>query len=138
MTEIATTPSPVAAAAELEVARADAVFAGRAMSAAVFLAGLLANSQLATVGRPDLLPQDLFPDVDPAVVNAIWQRAMAVGLHAGRVSSAPRLHRDQMARVQEQFAEAGYHAMARRVDRSRRLVDPERVHPADGEGVRER
>ena len=113
---------------------ADGVLAGRAMSAAVFLAGLLATAELETVGRPEKLPQDLFPHVDPAVVEAIWQRALAVGLHAGRVSASPRLYRDQMLRVQGEFEAVGFAAMGRLADRSRGVVD--RPHPADGEGAR--
>jgi hypothetical protein len=125
-------PAPVPSP---ETAYADGVLSGRVMSSAVFLAGLLANSELETVGRPDRLPQDLFPHVDPDVVEAIWQRALAVGLHAGRVSASPRLYRDQFARVQGLFEAAGFHAMGRAVSRSRRLVAP---HPADGEGARGR
>ncbi|MGW2384371.1 hypothetical protein [Streptomyces sp. NPDC001658] len=112
----------------------DAVLSGRAMSAAVFLAGLLATAQLETVGRPEKLPQDLFPHVDPEVVEAIWQRGLAVGLHAGRVSASPRLYRDQMLRVQGEFEAVGFAVMGRLVDRSRQVVDP--PHPADGEGAR--
>lgn len=122
----------------LGVLRADAVLAGRAASAGMFLAGLIANAELATVGSPERLPADLFPDVDPAVVDAIWQRALAVGLHAGRVSAAPRLYRDQMDRYAAAFAEAGFHAMGRSVARSRALVAPELTHPADGDGPRDR
>ncbi|RIH58538.1 hypothetical protein D3C59_34580 [Streptomyces sp. SHP22-7] len=86
------------------------------------------------MGRPDRLARDLWPDVDPVVVQAIWDRALAVGLHAGRRSSSPRLFRDEMARVSAALAEAGYHAMAGLVARSRRLVASE--HPADGEAGR--
>lgn len=118
-----------------EAARTDAALSARNMSSALFLAGLLANGQLETVGRPDRLPADLFPHVDPDVVQAIWDRALAVGLHAGRVSAAPRLFRDQMTRVQQQFKAIGYEAMARGVGRSLRLVAP---HPADGETARGR
>lgn len=120
--------------AEFERMRDDAVMTGRAMSSAEFLAGLIANAQLETAGRPDKLAADLFPDVDPVVVQRIWDRALAVGLHAGRVQAAPRLFRDQMARVEGVFEAAGWHAMAGSVARSRRLVAPEsRVHPADDE-----
>jgi hypothetical protein len=130
-----TTPElPAAVAVPADVAYADGVLSARAVSSAVFLAGLLADAELATVGRPEKLPQDLFPHVDPTVVEEIWKRALAVGLHAGRVSASPRLYRDQMDRVQGQFAEAGYAAMGRMVGRSRRLVAP---HPADGEDGRE-
>jgi hypothetical protein len=118
-----------------EVARVDAVLCGRAASSGEYLAGLILNGQLETVGRPDRLAQDLFPHVDPAVVQAIWDRALAVGLHAGRRSAAPRFYRDELARVQGVLAEAGYVAMARMVGRSRRLVAP---HPADGETARAR
>jgi hypothetical protein len=124
--------------AGFEVLRADAVLVGRAASAGMFLAGLIADGQLATVGSPTKLPADLFPDVDPEVVDAIWKRALAVGLHAGRVSAAPRLHRDQMDRIADQFAEVGYVAMGRAVARSRALVAPELRHPADGEAGRDR
>ena len=130
-----TTTPETEATAPVDVAYADGVLAGRAMSSAVFLAGLIANGQLETAGRPDKLPADLFPHVDPDVVQAIWQRALAVGLHAGRRSASPRLYRDEFARVQGLLEEAGFEAMARMVGRSRRLVAP---HPADGETARAR
>lgn len=134
MTTLPETEAAVDAAA-WEVARQDAMLCGRASSSGEFLAGLILNGQLETVGRPDKLPADLFPHVDPDVVQAIWDRALAVGLHAGRVSAAPRLYRDQMLRVQAELEAIGYEAMARLVARSRRLVAP---HPADGETARER
>jgi hypothetical protein len=140
MTDTTPAPAPVPSADEaagFQVMRADSVFTGRAMSSGQFLAGLLANGQLETVGRPDRLPQDLFPGVDPAVVQQIWDRALAVGLHAGRRSASPRLYRDEMDRVAGQYAEIGYVAMGGSVARSRRLVAPESVHPADGEQGRE-
>lgn len=120
--------------AGFETMRTDAVCAGRAMSSGAFLAGLIANAQLATVGRPERLARDLWPDVDPVVVQEIWDRALAVGLHAGRRSVSPRLYRDEMDRIAGVLAEAGFHAMAGLVARSRRLVAPEVVqHPVDGE-----
>ena len=141
MTEIPTTEPGAVSPEELaafERPRADAVLTGRAMSSAEFLQGLIADAQLATVGRPDKLAVDLFPDVDPAVVQRIWDRALAVGLHAGRMSAAPRMFRDQMARVEGLFEAAGYNAMAGSVARSRRLVAPELgVHPADADMGRE-
>ena len=130
-----TTPSlPTAGHDQAEqAAYADGVLSVQLMGSAVFLAGLLANGLLETVGRPDKLPQDLFPS-DPEVAQASFQLGLAVGLHAGRVSAAPRLYRDQMERVQREFEAIGFEAMARLVGRSRRLVAPERAgHPADGE-----
>lgn len=127
-----TTPETEAA---VDVAYADGVLSGQLMSAAVFLAGLLANGLLETVGRPDKLPQDLFPGPEPEVTQASFQLGVAVGLHAGRRSASPRLYRDEFARVQGLLEEAGFEAMARMVGRSRRLVAP---HPADGETARAR
>lgn len=134
-----TTPSPADDAADggplddagFETMRADAVNAGRAMSSGEFLAGLIANGLLKTVGRPDKLPSAIWPDQDPVVVQEIWQLGLAVGLHAGRRSDSPAHYRDEMARVSAALSEAGFHAMAGLVSRSRRLVAPE--HPADGE-----
>ncbi|PSK57041.1 hypothetical protein B0E38_02572 [Streptomyces sp. 111WW2] len=134
-----TTPSPADDAFEggplddagFETMRADAVHAGRAMSSGEFLAGLIANGLLKTVGRPDKLPSAIWPDQDPVVVQEIWQLGLAVGLHAGRRSDSPAHYRDEMARVSAALSEAGFHAMAGLVARSRRLVAPE--HPADGE-----
>jgi hypothetical protein len=144
MTEIPTASAASSSGEEsaFETLRRDAVLGGRAMSSGQFLAGLIADGQLETVGRPDKLAADLFPDVDPVVVQQIWDRALAVGLHAGRVSAAPRLYRDQMQRVQAEFTAAGFHAMGGLVGRSRRLVAPEQpahpAHPADGEDARGR
>src|SRR5690606_31974550 len=102
------------------------------MSSGEFLAGLIASALLEEVGRPEKLPAVLFPDVDPRVVQEIWQLALAVGLRAGRRASNARLYGDELDRVQGALREAGFHAMAGLVSRSRRLVAPE-GHPVDGE-----
>src|ERR1044072_3532105 len=138
MTEIPTAQAAPSDAedAAFEVMRVDAVLTGRAMSAAEFLTGVLLNAQLETVGRPDKLPADLFPDEDPVVVQRIWDRGLAVGFHAGQVSSDPRRYRDQMERVEGLLMEAAFRAMGGSVARSRRLVAPEVSHPADGEDPR--
>ena len=81
-----TTPETEAAGPVVDVPYADGVLSGQLMSAAVFLAGLLANGLLETVGRPDKLPQDLFPGPDPEVTQSSFQLGVAVGLYAGRVS----------------------------------------------------
>ncbi|MEV5915803.1 hypothetical protein AB0M00_43840 [Streptomyces chartreusis] len=117
-----------------DAAYADGVLAGRAMSAGEYLAGLVMHGQLETVARPDRLPEDLFSHVPAEVVRAVWERALAVGFYAGRVSATPRLYRDEMDRVQGELAAIGFEAMARSVGRSRRLVA---AHPADGETARD-
>lgn len=134
----ASVPSDDAEQAAYGLMSTDAVLTGRAMSSGQYLAGLLADAQLATVGRPEKLPADLEPDVDPVVVQRIWDRALAVGFHAGRVSAAPRLFRDQMDRVAGVFEQAGFAAMAGSVRRSRELVAPAREGlTADAEIARE-
>ncbi|MGV9226363.1 hypothetical protein ACWDPF_27260 [Streptomyces albogriseolus] len=114
------------------VVSADAVLAGRAMSSGEFLAGLIASAMLEQVGRPDKLPSLMWSDQDPAVVQEIWQVALAVGLHAGRRSTNARLYRDELDRVQGALRDAAFDAMAGLVSRSRRLVAPE-GHPVDVE-----
>ncbi|MGA5670115.1 hypothetical protein ACPCTG_32120 [Streptomyces pseudogriseolus] len=117
-----------------ETMRADAVLTGRAMSSGEYLAGLIASGQLATVGRPDKLAVDLFPEVDPVVVQTIWDRALAVGLYAGRRSVLGRQHRDELDRIAGELQTASFHAMGQSARRSRRLVAPDvPSHPADGE-----
>ncbi|MFF7190582.1 hypothetical protein ACFZAR_36430 [Streptomyces sp. NPDC008222] len=135
-TEIPTTPAP-ADDAGFEVMRADAVLTGRAMSSGQFLAGLIARGELETVGTPSKLPQDLFPGVDPVVVQEVWDRALAVGVNAGRAYWAPRLHPEELESVRGVLADAGFHAMGGAVGRSQRVVERARVHPGDGEIARE-
>jgi len=105
----------------VNVARADAVLAGRAVSSGEFLAGLILAAELDTVGRPGKLPADLFPefpDADSALIQAVWKRALAVGLRAGQFRGAPRFHRDTLARLQGELEAAGHAAMAGMVARS--------------------
>lgn len=138
--EIPATPAESAAVdVVFEVVRADAVLTGRAMSSGQYLAGLIANAQLETVGTPDKLPADQFPDDDPAVVQRVWDRALAVGFHMGRSdASSSRFQEDKLARGQELLVEAGFHAMAGTVGRSRGLVERARqAHPVDREIARE-
>ena len=136
-------PAPAADAqdeAAFAVMSTDAVLTGRvmasgqAMSSGEFWAGLLAAALVDTAGSPRKLPVDMWPDVDPVVVQEIWDRACVVAGRAAQFASSPWLHRDRLQRLQEQLTEAGFHAMGGSVARSRRLVAPEvGVHPADGE-----
>jgi hypothetical protein len=119
-------------------AMCDLVLAGRAASTGQHLAGLIAAAQLDTVGTPRKLPMDLFPGVDAAVVQEIWDRALVVGVRAGQLMAAPRFNRDRLARLQGELAAAGHAAMGGMVGRSR--VAAERApewHPADGADGRE-
>jgi hypothetical protein len=116
----------------------DFVLAGRAVSTGAHIAGLIAAAQLDTVGTPRKLPADLFPGVDPAVVQEIWDRALVVGVRAGQLMGAPRFNRDKLARLQGELTEAGHAAMGGMVGRS--LSAAQRApewHPADAEDGRE-
>lgn len=111
------------------------------MSTGAHIAGLILAAQLDTAGTPRKLPMDLFPGVDPAVVQEIWDRAMVVGVRAGQLTAAPRFNRDKLARLQGQLLEVGHQAMSGMVGRP--LLVAERApewHPADDEvgSVRER
>jgi len=131
-------------AAAFAVMSTDAVLTGRsmmtgqAMSSAEFWAGLLVAALVDTAGTPRKLPADMWPDVDPAVVQEIWDRACVVAVRAAQFASSPWLQRDRLDRLQGQLSEAGYEAMAGTVRRSRALVAPvsEGLH-ADAEIARE-
>jgi hypothetical protein len=121
-----------------EVVQADVLLAGRAIVSGQYLAGLIAAAQLDTVGAPRKLPADLFPGADPVLVQEIWDRALVVGVRAGRLMGAPRFNRDKLARLQGELATAVHHAMGGMVGRSLGLVErAAEWHPADSEDVRE-
>ena len=117
-------------------ADADEVLAARARSSAEYLAGLLAAAELETAGAARKLPADLWPDVDAAVVQEIWDRACAVAWQASRVAASPWPHRDRLQGLQAALSEAGFRAMAGLVGRTHRLV-LRAGHPADSEIARE-
>ncbi|MFD1309084.1 hypothetical protein [Streptomyces kaempferi] len=134
-----TTPSlPTDAAATSEgpvpPSSADFVFGGRNVSTGQHIAGLLNAGQLESVGTPRKLPQDIWPDVDPAVVQEIWDRGAATGWRAAQYAAAPRFYRDELTRLQGQLREAGFEAMGSMVARSLRLVSV--AHPADDDEPR--
>lgn len=101
--------------AEAGEAGTDAVLAARARASGEFLAGLIAAAELDTVGTPRLLPHDLFPDYDPEVVRAVWERALVVGVRAGQLMARPRFYRDKLSRLQGELEEVGFAAMGRTV-----------------------
>jgi len=66
-----------------EVAHVDAVLDARNAAAAVRLAGIIAAAELDTAGSPRRLPMDLFPGYPAEMVQAVWDRALVVGVRAG-------------------------------------------------------
>ena len=140
MTTVPTTPVPAsdgegAPDAGFEAMRTDAVLTGRAVSSGQYLAGLLAAGQLETAGTPRKLPADQWPDVDPVVVQEIWDRACVVAWRAAQFAGSAWLHREGLQDLQARLEEAGFSAMAGSVARSRELALRSR-HPGDGEIAR--
>ncbi|MCX4911901.1 hypothetical protein [Streptomyces sp. NBC_00878] len=132
---------PTAGGSDGPVPRAvtDAVLAGRAICSGEYLAGLILAAQLDTVGTPRKLARDLFPGVDPVVVQRIWDRALVVGVRAGQLMGSPRFNRDKLARLRGELLEAGHHAMGPMLGRVLSVAEraPE-WHPEDEEIGRER
>jgi hypothetical protein len=126
-------PSP-----DPEVVQADAVLEGRVMGAAEYIAGHLAAGELKSAATPHALVKDVWPDLDPVVVQEIFNRGCATGWMGSQMYARPALYGGELASLQGQLEEAAFHAMGGMVARSRRLVDGGRlVHPADGESGRE-
>ncbi|NUS82753.1 MAG: hypothetical protein HOY75_08365 [Streptomyces sp.] len=114
-----------------EVARVDAVLDGRNTAAAVRIAGLIADAQLDTAGTPRKLPMDEFPDYPPEMVQAVWERALVVGMRAAELKRSPYFYRDKLHRLQGELAAAGFEAMARS---SRRVLAGPAAVVASGAG----
>lgn len=119
------------AQAAFETVQADMAHAGRALMTAEYWRGLILAGQAQAAGAPGKLPADLFPGVDPVVVQEVWDRAFAVGFQTAKLAARPYLRRDQLARIQGELAEAGYAAMAGSVGRA--LATAVYAHPADAE-----
>ena len=120
----------------------DGVLAGRHVSAGAYLAGLMAAAEVETVGRVDRLPRDLFPEADPVLVQAVWDRACVVVWRAAERYFAARQDPQVLRELQAGLEAAAYHAMAGlvcdavRVSRRAGAVHPAE-HPADGRFERE-
>lgn len=120
-----------------EVARVDAVLDARNTAAAVRLAGLLADAQLDTAGSVRKLPQDEFPEFPAEMVQAVWERALVVGMRAAELQRAPYFYRDKLARLRGELEAAGFAAMGR--SSARVLAGPTaypELHVVDDEEVR--
>ncbi|MFH9425996.1 hypothetical protein [Streptomyces sp. NPDC017529] len=98
-----------------DTAAVDRALAGRAVTSATMLTGLLTAGMLDTAGQVDRLPMLLWPDVPEDVLAEIWGRALAVGFLAGRITGAPRWRPEELDAAQRALADAGYTAMARQV-----------------------
>jgi len=120
--------------AQFALVQRDTTFGGRATLAGQYLAGLSAAAQVASVGSPVKLPRDLFPawpDADPALIQAVWDRALVVGVHLERMMKNPDRYRAGIEEIRGVLDAAGYAAMAGMVRRSLAMTVP--AHPADAE-----
>ncbi|MFE6126697.1 hypothetical protein ACFQ6Q_00270 [Streptomyces sp. NPDC056437] len=106
-------------------------------SSGAFLAGLIAAGMLDHVGTPKLLPTLLFPEfpnADPALIQAVWDRALPVGFRCGQLAAYPKWTPEGLDRMRQALREAGYEGMGRLAGRSANTIRPRTqtgVHPAD-------
>lgn len=124
------TTQPTAPAAP-DTTTTDQALADRCQSSGDYLAGLLAAGHLEAAGTVRKMPADLFPDWDPAMVQAVWDAALPVGFQAGKLSARPTWTPDALARLRAALDAAGFVAMGRLAGRSASLHPPR--HPADTE-----
>ena len=141
MTDTTATPAPAPFSAQesgVDVGQEDLVLTGRHVSTGQYLAGLMAGAELHTAGRPDRLPRDVFPEGDPGLVQAVWERACAVTWRAASLHFASRSDPAVLAKLREELEGAGFHAMAGTVGRAARVVERAALaHPADVRAERE-
>jgi hypothetical protein len=101
-----TLPDPVVAAADLALT-------DRARHTGELLAVLIAHGMLERVARPAKLPELLFPDIDPEHVRRVWDAAVPVGYHAGKLAARPSWTPEALGRLRTALAEVGYTGMGR-------------------------
>lgn len=111
------------------VVAADGELVERCQSSGDYLAGLIADGILDTVGRPAKLPELMWPHVDPELVRLIWEAGVAAGFAAGRTAGRPQWTRERLDRARTALQEAGYEGMAHIVARTNTLHP--QPHPAD-------
>ncbi|WP_093803925.1 hypothetical protein [Streptomyces sp. Wb2n-11] len=122
-------PAPDAPGADLTTA-ADHVLAERCANSGQYIAGLIAAGMLDAVGTPRQLPRYLFPDVDPAVAQEIFDRGAATGYRAAMLAANPQWTREGIDRLRAALRDAGYSAMGASADRTANTLRP-LDHPAD-------
>lgn len=127
-----TTPQASADTAPDPAPDTDAPLAARCENSGEYLAGIIAAGMLDHAGRPDKLPELLFPDIDPAIVRRIWNTALPVGYRAGKLAGQPQWTAEGLDRIRTALRESGYVTMGRLAARSRSIHPPTR-HPADRE-----
>lgn len=102
-----TTPDPSTTAAT------DTALTSRARETADRLAALIAHGMLERVARPDRLPELLFPDIPADHVRRVWDAAVPVGYHAGKLAARPSWTPEALGRLRAALAEVGYTGMGR-------------------------
>jgi len=110
---------------------ADTQLAALAATSSTVLEGFVAAGMLDVVGQPAKLPTLMWPDADQALVQDIWNRALAVGYRAGRFAGSPRWDAAALNRLRAALTDAGFDAMARAVDVT--MATAPSQHPADRE-----
>ena len=123
---------------DFQTVSADLLAAGRLTLAGHHLAGLLAAGASASAPTSRALLKDVWPGVDPAVEQEIFDRGVQTGWSAQQVYASPRFAAEDLEVQRARLAAAGFEAMAGMVGRARGLVvRAGEAHPADGEVERE-
>jgi hypothetical protein len=138
MTTVPATPASSDEGARTDTATVDLVLTGRVMCTGAYIAGLLAAGLVRSAATPHSLAKDLWPDVDPAIVQEIFDRGCATGWMGHELYQAPKLRGAELRSAQKVLSEMGHLAMGPLVARSQAVAErfPE-WHPADGEDGRE-
>lgn len=93
----------------------DEALTGRLTGTARVLAGVLAAGALDTAGRPEKLPELLFPHLAEEDVRAVWDAAVVVGWRAGVRAGRSRWDPHDLDAAREALEGAGWAAMGRLV-----------------------
>lgn len=124
-----TTPPPSAALPDTD--HTDRVLAHRAKTSAAVLAGHIAAGTL-EAAYPTDLPAAMFPDLDPATVDRVWNAALRVGVCVGKGLARPQWDTRSLDRLRAELVATGYNRMGRLVEGAA-YAAPSRPeeHPAD-------
>lgn len=131
---------PAEHAPDAATAAADRALAGRIVCTGDMIAALIGGGLLETAGTPTKLPRYLWPQLDPNLVQEIWDAGAAAGYYAGRAQSRSRWEPEKLAEVAAALEEAGWRAMGRVVQRAvdacpprpRQAPDDEPDRPGEG------
>ena len=124
---------------DAHTAAADEWLTDRARTTADVIAGLIVSGMLHHVGRPQRLPELMFPHLDPQHVRQVWDAAAVVGYLAGRQQSRSRWETTGLDDAATLLHAAGFEAMGRCVRATAHAAPSRPIEPTaavgDGDGT---